>query len=739
MTTDVTAVAADGLGPLDGDGAVTRTVLTAAHLQTGTPTGAVDSEAFGLPDRAANPVSTFEGTLTIADAAAVGGFASVKDPYGYASNPQVRHLPDFSATLVQNGSYLIPVERGVQITGSSVWNVALGVGRVWNENADGSLTRAALPFSLIERNANCTHNGLLTFLFSDSQTSQLRYQITSETCEYFQFDMWGQLPVTLAQTSVPEADAVRAAFSDELASRLPTRPLSQLASDYPAAGIDVSAFGAGITPSARTGLGFVYDGVNYVADCPTRAGAHPFCSEVLMPSYSTAKTAFGTLALLRLAQKYGPEVADELITDHIPQAAAKPAWSDVTIRDALDMATGNYTSAGYEVDEAGSTMSNFFLAESEAQKTATALSFPRKSAPGTTWVYHTSDTYLAVQAMQAVLREQEGSTADLFRMLRDEVLIPAGIGADSLTTLRTDNSPAGAAFGCYGLFWTQDSIAKLAQLIGPHRGQADGVQLLHPGLLDAAMQRDTADRGLAVTGVTGMRYNAAVWAKDFSSSDDASFTSEFTVPFMSGFGGITVAMMPNGSTYWVFSDNSEFVWTPAVVQSNRLAPMTGGPTPTPDPDCDLDGVIGNGGFETGSATPWSATHAVVDSRSSLQPPHSGSWKAWLNGFGYGNTDTLSQVVDIPAGCADAALEFWLRITTSETLPIAYDTLKLTVSRQGTTTPLRTWSNLDEQEYTMVRVPLGAYAGSTVTLAFTGTEDYSKTTSFVIDDVRMVES
>ena len=67
----------------------------------------------------------------------------------------------------------------------------------------------------------------------------------------------------------------------------------------------------GITPSALSTFGFVYDGVNYVGDCPTRQGAYPFCGQLLLPSYSTAKSAFGGMALMRLAQKYGPDVANE--------------------------------------------------------------------------------------------------------------------------------------------------------------------------------------------------------------------------------------------------------------------------------------------------------------------------------------------------------------------------------------------------------------------------------------------
>src|SRR5262249_26614201 len=48
--------------------------------------------------------------------------------------------------------------------------------------------------------------------------------------------------------------------------------------------------------------------------------------------------------------------------------------------------------------------------------------------------------------------------------------------------------------------------------------------------------------------------------------------------------------------------------------------------------------LGNPGFETGSASPWSASAGVVDSSAS-EPAHSGSWKAWLDGYGTTHTDT----------------------------------------------------------------------------------------------------
>ncbi|RKT18267.1 Zn-dependent metalloprotease [Streptomyces sp. 1114.5] len=139
-------------------------------------------------------------------------------------------------------------------------------------------------------------------------------------------------------------------------------------------------------------------------------------------------------------------------------------------------------------------------------------------------------------------------------------------------------------------------------------------------------------------------------------------------------------------------------------------------------------LLGNAGFETGTAAPWTASSGVVDNSSS-QAAHGGSWKAWLNGYGSTHTDSLSQTVTIPAGCK-ATLSFWLHIDTAETGTTAYD--KLTVSVNGTT--LKTYSNVDAAAgYQQRTFDLSAYAGQTVTVKFNGTEDSSLQTSFVIDD------
>jgi len=145
--------------------------------------------------------------------------------------------------------------------------------------------------------------------------------------------------------------------------------------------------------------------------------------------------------------------------------------------------------------------------------------------------------------------------------------------------------------------------------------------------------------------------------------------------------------------------------------------------------------LGNPGFETGTAAPWTASTGVIDN-STGEAAHTGSWKAWMNGYGSTHTDTLTQSVSIPAGCS-ATLSFYLHIDTAETTTTsAYD--KLTVKAGSTT--LATYSNLNKNTgYALKSFNITSLAGQTITVSFSGVEDASLQTSFVIDDTALTLS
>ncbi|NUP49243.1 MAG: hydrolase [Catenulispora sp.] len=204
----------------------------------------------------------------------------------------------------------------------------------------------------------------------------------------------------------------------------------------------------------------------------------------------------------------------------------------------------------------------------------------------------------------------------------------------------------------------------------------------------------------------------------------------------------TDAQLALNATAWLAGSGT----TPPSSSSSTPATTPPTTTPTTPPttsttsssqgSCTAAQLLGNPGFETGSAAPWTASSGVINSASG-EPARTGSWDAWLDGTGAAHTDTLSQSVKLPTGCSSYRLGFWLHTDTAETSTTkGYDTLKVQVLNSSGTvlgTPA-TFSNLDASTgYVQHTYDLSAYAGQTVTLKFTGVEDYEYQTSFVVDD------
>lgn len=551
--------------PLAGNGSVSRSLLTYSDMINGTSTStAVSESAFALPANAAHPGNTFSGRLELSDEATNGSFSKVKDSYNYDADAERLHLPEIDIEFVQNGSHLIPAQRGKVVTAHPFWDYLVGPGRVWDENSDNGYSRASFPFALLQKNANCTHNGTMTFLFNDSgSVSKVWYQITQETCLYFKGDFWGQLNATYHDGSVSGSTQLQAAYIQEVSNKITTKDISALAVDYP--GFDLSALTSGIDDITMYGM-FV-NGTNYVSGCDTRTGAYNFCEWMRVPSYSTAKSIFAGMGMMRLTEKYGSGVPNILIKDYVPEYSASSGnWTNVTLNNTLDMATGNYRFSTYMRDEDGAQMADFFEAETYSDRITEAFSWSNKTTPGTTWVYHTSDTFIATQAMHGYLQSQEGSNADIYDMLVDEVFVPIGVGPGAYTTLRTsDNNWQGRPFGGYGLWLIQDDIAKIVNLLNNDAGLHNSTQLLDANVLASAMQQNSSDYGLTTANQPWV-YNNGFWGNEFTTGD--GYNCNFRTPFMSGYGGITIVMMPNGSTFYVFSDNGDYNWYDVVAESH---------------------------------------------------------------------------------------------------------------------------------------------------------------------------
>jgi hypothetical protein len=237
----------------------------------------------------------------------------------------------------------------------------------------------------------------------------------------------------------------------------------------------------------------------------------------------------------------------------------------------MDMATGNYSSAGYMVDEGGTATSrNFFLKLTAADKIEFACTgHAHQVNPGSRWVYHTSEHYLAGTMMQAHYRALEGSNKDLYTdLVVGELWSPLQTSPTSRCTRRTDDATAQPWAG-WGLLLMPDDVAKIASFIGIDRGAINGVQMLDSTVLDAALQRTPDDRGMVLAApYQDFRYHHGYWAYNVKSA--LGCTRDTFLPFMSGSGGISVLLMQNGTVYYQFSDNNTYDWLDAAVQSNKI-------------------------------------------------------------------------------------------------------------------------------------------------------------------------
>lgn len=550
-----------------------RHILTAGFLLGNKRmTRPVPMSAF-MPSSEAAPTATpFRGRLTFTSAPGTSSLDALVDLFKFTVNPLpgLSIPPSFTMEFVQDTDHLIPQKRGLIRTSNQAWDLFIEPGLVWKEPGDRGYSRAALPFSLQERNANCTHNGVMTFLFDpDGSMSRVVYQIASETCLYFKFNMWGTSSAHYEPGMVPDSQEIITAYRQEMSGRLPVKPIRALSVDHPT--LNGQAFGApsDITPEHMTTFGVIVDGVHYRGGCTTRYGPYPFCENVILPSYSVAKSVFAGLGMMRLEKLY-PGAMQAKIQDYVPECA-DAGWKDVTFGQTLDMATGRYKSLKREVDEDAAVQDGFFIDLTHAEKIKRACNlYPKRTKPGRKWVYHTTDHYILGTAMQAFLREKQGPQADIFRdLLVAPIFKKIGLSPLSYKTRRTRDAVAQPFVG-WGLSFLPDDYAKLGQFTAMLKGMWEGKALVDEKLLNAALQRDPDDPGLPAPD-KHFRYNNGFWAWDAASFVKCGHAS--WIPFMSGYGGISVVLMPNDVIYYYVSDNDEYKWAHAIAASNTYKSM----------------------------------------------------------------------------------------------------------------------------------------------------------------------
>jgi len=515
--------------------------------------------------------------ITLKLVANSGHFQPIKDSYQIAKNPLLKaaQLPPIKFSFVRQGIHLVPFDWSVQTGHHPQWEWQVSPGYQWTEE-NTNYRVMVFSFALQERNANCTHNGVIKIVLDPKTKKQQGiFQIASETCAYFQFNWVGALSVKLKALPLSQKalDMIKI-FKQQQSSKIKTLDAQALLAAYPKLNLN-KLLAKDLSASSVSGV--VIKGVNYRLNCGTRAGEYPFCDALALPSFSTAKSLFAGLIFMRM-QALVPGIDKLLVTKLIPECDPDK-WHHVTLGDLLNMRTGIYRSKDPHADESSKPMLEFFLVQTAKQKLQLACGlFSRKSEPGKRFHYHTSDTYLAGVMFNRIFAKISDQSDVYNSIFKGEILPKLGLSPLLEKTKRTYD-PQQQAFTGWGMtyyasdliklvnfLWQQDRLAKSQQKANRDGSILDNpildsqvlTQVMHPAM--ASVARDA--------GVQTMRYNHGFWALEASQS--LACKQPRWIPFMSGFGGISVVMISPDVLYYNFSDNYRFEWLRSVKALNQV-------------------------------------------------------------------------------------------------------------------------------------------------------------------------
>ena len=463
-------------------------------------------------------------------------------------------FPEFTLDILIKGSKAFPVNQSVRSTSNLYWDIQFGSGQSWIDEFGN--TRSSIPFALVQKNQNCVHNGVMVFDFDfEGQISNIVYQIASETCSYFKFDLIGLLKADRV-TDFDFSQKDFTTYENFQNSEYPISSINKLE--------EKKNFGSQkeVTPEHLTIYGF-FDGVTHNRSlCKTRSGNYPYCRGMLLPSFSLAKSVVASISLALLEKDY-PNIMNESIQEYVPTCRQKK-WKGVQFKHALNMATGHYFDKKWYSEDWYLNNKGFSLNFTHKDRINFACSvFSKKSDPGIKLSYHSSDTYILSVALNNFYKSKNGNNSDIYTDLLLPFWKELGL-SQAVNEIRRSIDSVKQPYMEYGMFFVADDVLKIGSFLLQKN------DLTQNGVLADALQINNKGGLTAIENI--LFYNNGFWAKKFSGIS-LNCSDDVWIPFMSGFGGITVALMPNNTLYYYFSDNQEFSWDRAVKASNKMKPF----------------------------------------------------------------------------------------------------------------------------------------------------------------------
>ena len=416
-----------------------------------------------------------------------------------------RIFPGLQLEFFTIGDTLVPVQRGEMVRESrggstaSYWRVIPQFGKVWREKGDGDWSRAAFPLMLVNDTENHAHQGLAMFMYRRGQVTGLMIQFIQQTGPYMikqYFVAWGFAQAELSPGDSAKLDARRAQAQAELSDRLPAKPWSELVKTLPPGVLD--GFGGPLYPKWQVAGALIEGGTLYYQTPTTPYGPYPYPLEMRFGVRSVTKSVFAPLALLHLAQVYGPWVLALRIGDYVQ--GLDPKWGRVRFVDAANMSTG-FGGTGSTKTNPNDIFDGYLGGDYDAWYTAPSNAdkirqiglnlHPYPWEPGTVMRYRDQDYYLLGAAIQGFLRSVIGPRASLGDYLQTEIFDRIGIHQVPAVRTREPGDREGLLWCNAGYYPTLDDLAKIAMLY-QDRGEHAGVQLLNRGLVTKLLAHEDA-------------------------------------------------------------------------------------------------------------------------------------------------------------------------------------------------------------------------------------------------------
>lgn len=330
--------------------------------------------------------------------------------------------------------------------------------------------------------------------------------------------------------------------------------------------IDVSndladIFEKSLYTNAPTSIGAIFmDGSIYLHPPKTRHGPYPYPREMRHGVYSATKSLAGALSLMYFAERYGEDIFDEVITDHVPQLSSHPGWDGVTFSNTLNMVTGTVGS-----ERAEHLLQTLVLART-AEESITNIGRLGDSpaSPGETFSYASTNLFVLSYALQKYVEKKEGKGINYWDLVHQNVLVP--IGAEYFTLRHTVESDVskGIPILAYGALPTLDEAAKIALLFsneGGYRGQ----QLLHKEKTREAFGRTQWAGYSTDDDIRGMRYRHSFWSAIIGTPQ-----CKVDVTYMLGYGENYVLFLPSDVIIFRFLDEYDLDFSGLVQGVEKL-------------------------------------------------------------------------------------------------------------------------------------------------------------------------